>query len=173
MTDPVATPRVRVERVAHAAFGVLRLRLTAGATVPAALEAALGFPLPRTPNAVLGRPARALATAPGEWVLIDVAASRAEAALAACPEVLGHYADLTDGCAGFRVTGEDAARLIAGECSLDLSRLAPDACAQSAFAGMPILIDRRAGETGLRLYVDVSLADHLGAWFAALAEDLA
>jgi len=36
-----------------------------------------------------------------------------------------------------------------------------------------VLIDRRAGEDGFRLYVDASLADHLRAWLAAAAEGLA
>jgi heterotetrameric sarcosine oxidase gamma subunit len=60
-------------------------------------------------------------------------------------------------------------------CPLDLSAPAfpPGCCAQSLFAGLPILIDRAEGEDGLRLHVDVSLADHLTAWLAAAAEGLA
>jgi heterotetrameric sarcosine oxidase gamma subunit len=102
-------------------------------------------------------------------VLIDAPAAQVEAAQASCPEVLSHYADLTDARVGFLVAGADAARLIASECPLDLEMLAPDRCAQSVFAGMPILIDRRSGENGLWLYIDVSLAAHLCAWLAAVA----
>jgi sarcosine oxidase subunit gamma len=156
----------------HETLGVLRLRLAADARVPKVLESALGVALPMAPNAAVGAGPRALATAPGEWVLIDIDAARVEAGLTAAPDLLGHYADLTEGRMGFHVAGEDAARLVAAECPLDLDSLGPDRCAESAFAGMPILVERRAGEPGLRLYVDVSLAAHLAAWFDAVAEEL-
>ncbi|HZZ69773.1 MAG TPA: sarcosine oxidase subunit gamma family protein, partial [Phenylobacterium sp.] len=142
-----------------------------GAGLPADLEAALGLALPEAPNTAAGVRPRALAPGPGEWVLIDAAPGEVEAALATCPGVLSHYADLSDARAGFLVTGEAAARLIASECPLDLAALPPDRCAQSVFAGMPILVDRRAGEDGFRLYVDVSLAAHLSAWLGAVAAE--
>jgi heterotetrameric sarcosine oxidase gamma subunit len=168
----VSLPRVHVLPAPHIGFGVLRLGRERGAHALAGLEATLGLALPETPNDSVGTQPRALATAPGEWMLIDAPAAEVTTGLAACPDVLSHYADLTDARAGFLIVGDDAARQIASECPLDLETLAPDRCAQSAFAGMPVLIDRRAGEAGLRLYVDVSLTAHLRAWLAAVAEGL-
>jgi heterotetrameric sarcosine oxidase gamma subunit len=176
MTDHAATlnltPDVQVLPMAHGTFGVLRLGFQCGAEVLSRLGAALGLTLPQAPNTAQGAQPRALWTAPREWTLIDAGPARIEAVEAACRDVLCHYAELGASRVGFRVTGADAARLIASECPLDLDALGPDRCAQSVFAGMPILVDRRQGEDGYRLYVDASLANHLRSWLAAVTEGL-
>jgi heterotetrameric sarcosine oxidase gamma subunit len=173
MTDRAATltlaPDVQVLPVAHEAFGVLRLGSNCGDQLLSRLGAALGLTLPQAPNAANGERPRALWTAPREWTLIDADPARIGAIQAACRDVLCHYADLGASRVGFHVTGRDAARLVTSECPLDLDALEPDRCAQSVFAGMPILVDRRQGEGGYRLYIDASLADHLRAWLAAAA----
>lgn len=176
MTDPSAElvrgPEVSVLPASPEAYGVLRLGRDCGEDVMARLDAVLGSPLPRAPNTAVGARPRLLWTAPREWTVLDVMPAHAEAVQAACGDVLSHYADLSGARLGLRVLGRDAARLIASECPLDLDALAPDRCAQSVFAGMPILVDRRSGEEGFRLYVDISLADHLRSWLAAAAEGL-
>jgi heterotetrameric sarcosine oxidase gamma subunit len=168
----VLAPAVSVLPASPAAYGVLRLGRDCGEDVMARLDAALGSPLPRAPNTAAGAHPRLLWTAPLEWTVLDATPAHAEAVQAACRDVLSHYADLSGARLGLRVLGRDAARLIASECPLDLDALAPDRCAQSVFAGMAILVDRRSGEEGFRLYVDVSLAEHLRAWLAAAAEGL-
>jgi sarcosine oxidase subunit gamma len=171
----VLSPDVQVLATAPAAFGVLRIWSDVGEDTFAAVERALGLPLPRQPNRAAGAGLRALWTAPGEWTLIDATPEQLAGLAAACAGVLSHYADLTDARAGYRITGPSSARLINTECPLDLSEAALPAgrCAQSVFAGVGVLVDRREGEQGFRLYVDVSLAQHLEAWFAVAAEGLA
>jgi len=177
MTDAPVVRRRQVEvlRAPHTAFGVLRVGRGVGPEALAAIEQALGQALPRQSSHSAGAQPRALWTAPGEWTLIDAEPSALAALAGASPGMLSHYADLTDGRAGYRLEGPAARRLLAAECPLDLSEAAlpPSRCAQSLFAGMPILLDRREGEDGLRLYVDVSLAQHLEAWLLAVAEAMA
>jgi heterotetrameric sarcosine oxidase gamma subunit len=166
---------VRVLPIRHSAFGVLRLAREASPITMAAIEAALGIAPPQAANQAVGAAMRVLRTGPLEWTLIDAPPERIAALQERIAGVLAHYADLTDARAGFQVAGEGAGRLIAAECPLDLDEaaFAPDQCAQSLFAGMPILVDRRRGESGFRLYVDISLAAHMASWLAAAAEGLA
>jgi heterotetrameric sarcosine oxidase gamma subunit len=141
--------------------------------VIAAAGAALGAPLPVAPNRAAGDAPRALWTGPLEWTLIDAPSVRLAALRQALGGSLAHYADLTGGRVGFRITGAAAADLIESECPLDVRAMAAATCAQSLFAGVGVLIERREGEDGLRLYADSSLAEHLAAWLAAAAEGLA
>jgi sarcosine oxidase, subunit gamma len=168
-------PRVQIGRIGHASFGVLRLGQGAGAAEIEAFSARLGADLPQVPNRTVGATPRVLWTGPLEWTVIDASAAQVAALQAPVAGVLSHYADLTDARAGFQIVGPDVAQLMASECPLDLSDTAFPAnrCAQSVFAGMPILLDRRADEDGVRLYVDISLADHLNAWLIAVLEGLA
>ncbi|HEY3887194.1 MAG TPA: sarcosine oxidase subunit gamma family protein [Caulobacteraceae bacterium] len=168
-------PGLEVLAAPHTAFGVLRLGRDADPTAIAAIGRALQIDLPEAPNRSVGDRLRALWTGPLEWTLIDASPAELAALESACVGRLSHYADLTDARVGLRIVGANAAALIASECPLDLSEaaLAPGRCAQSLFADVPILIDRREGEGGFRLYVDVSLAAHLIAWLRAAAEGLA
>jgi sarcosine oxidase subunit gamma len=168
-----ALAHVEVRRLPAAPFGVLRLGRNGAATAMASAGAVLGLMLPTTPNRAVGAGPRALWTAPLEWTLIGASAAQLGRLGAALAGSLAHYADLTDGRAGFRITGPAAADLIESECPLDVSALGPDACAQTLFAGVCVLIERREGEDGFRLYADASLAAHLAAWLAAAAEGLA
>ncbi|HEX4183081.1 MAG TPA: hypothetical protein VHY34_07475 [Caulobacteraceae bacterium] len=167
--------RVRVLAVRPTAFGILRLAHEPSATTTAAIVAALGIAPPQASNQAVGAALRILRTGPLEWTLIDAPPARIAALHDAIADALAHYADLTDARAGFHLAGENAGRLIAAECPLDLDEavFAPDCCAQSVFAGMPILVDRRREESGFRLYVDISLAAHMASWLAATAEGLA
>lgn len=168
-----SSPPVEARRLPPAPFGVLRLgRADAAATIAAA-SAALGLALPVTPNTAAGDGPRALWTAPLEWTLIEASPTQLAALQAALAGSLWHYADLTDGRAGFVIAGAQAADLIESECPLELRALAPGTCAQSLFAGVGVLIDRPSREEGFRLYADASLADHLAAWLAAAADGLA
>ena len=174
MTAVVLARSLQVTSAPHAAFGVLRLGVEDEARARIELGEALGITLPDRPNTTAGSRPRVLWTAPRAWAVIDADATRLKAMQAAFGDRLCHYADLTDGRAGFRVMGRDAAQLLASECPLDLSEAAfgPDRCAQSLFAGAPVLIDNRPGEDGFRLYVDASLAPHLGQWLKTAAETL-
>jgi heterotetrameric sarcosine oxidase gamma subunit len=164
--------RVQMGRVRHDSFGVLRLGRGASPAEIEATGALLGLELPQAPNCAAGARPRALWTGPLEWTVIDASPDQVAALQEPVAGVLSHYADITDARAGFRLLGPDAARLVASECPLDLAALPPGGCAQSVFAGMPILLDRRLGEDGLRLYVDISLADHLNVWLIAVLEGL-
>ncbi len=166
--------RVQILGVGHHAFGVLRLGQGAGAGEVWAVGARLGLDLPQTPNRAVGSRPRLLWTAPLEWTVIDASAEQIMALRGLGADMLSHYADLTDARAGFRILGDDAARLLGAECPLDLDPavMPEDRCAQSVFAGMSILLDRRATEDGLRLYVDISLAAHLNAWLIAAGKGL-
>jgi heterotetrameric sarcosine oxidase gamma subunit len=157
-------------RRSHASIGVLRLGRATSATARDAIGAALGQALPLAPNRAAGAAPRVLWTAPDEWVVLDASPAQLDALATACAGELWHYADLTDGVAAFRLAGPRAAELLAAECPLELSDVAlpPDHCAQSLFADIAILVDRRPGEAGLHVFVDASLAGHLAAWFRAL-----
>jgi sarcosine oxidase subunit gamma len=164
------TTPVQVSPLPQARLGVLRLGRTGAAAAMASAGDALGLVLPATPNRAVGAAPRALWTGPLEWTLLGASSAQLESLRGALAGALAHYADLTDGRAGFRITGLAAADLIESECPLDVSALGPDACAQSLFAGVGVLIERRDGEDGFRLYADASLAEHLSAWLAAAAE---
>jgi heterotetrameric sarcosine oxidase gamma subunit len=165
--------RAQVKQLPRAPFGVLRLGRVGASAAIAAAGAALGLALPATPNRAIGSSPRALWTGPLEWTLIDAAPAQLAGLRQALAASLAHYADLTDGRVGFLIEGPDAADLIESECPLDLRTLAPNACAQSLFADVAVLIERRDDEDGFRLYADASLGDHLAAWLAAAGEGLA
>ena len=169
------SPDLEVRSSPHAAFGVLRLGRNVDPAALAAIRQALQVELPEEPNRSVGDRLRALWTAPLEWTLIDASPAELAALERACVGLLSHYADLTDARMGLRIGGANAAKLIASECPLDLSEtaFAQGRCAQTLFADVPILIDRRDGEGGFRVHVDVSLAAHLIAWLSAAAEGLA
>jgi sarcosine oxidase, subunit gamma len=168
-------PGLEVRSAPHTAFGVLRLGRDVDPAAMAAIRQALRVELPVEPNRSVGDRLRALWTAPLEWTLIDASPAEQAALESACAGRLSHYADLTDARTGLRIGGANAEKLIASECPLDLSEtaFAPGRCAQTLFADVPILIDRRDGEGGFRVHVDVSLAAHLIAWLSAAAEGLA
>lgn len=169
----VMTPAIQVRPLPVASFAVLRLGAAQAGAVIAAASAALGAALPTTPNRAAGEAPRALWTGPLEWTLVGSPPERLSALEAALAGSIAHLANLTDGRVGFRIAGPAAAELIESECPLDLHALAPGDCAQSLFAGVGVLIERREGEDGFRLYADASLAAHLEAWLAAVAEGLA
>lgn len=168
----VAGSAAQAARVSHASIGVLRLGRATPAAVRDAIGAALGQALPLTANRAAGAAPRLLWAGPDEWVVLDASPARLEALAAASSGEPWHYADLTDGVAAFQLTGEGAQGLLAAECPLDLSvaALPPDHCAQTLFADVAIFVDRRPGETGLRVFVDASLAHYFADWLRALSD---
>jgi sarcosine oxidase subunit gamma len=178
---PIALEELRISE-RRCAFSVLRLWRP-----PAALYGALGreFDLswPEQPNRCSAAGAAAvLWLTPVEWAIVGLAPAEVAARAArACGTALHDVADLSDGRVEFALHGARARALLAKGCSLDLHprALAPEACAQTLLAQVPVLIAAGAGAGAaaaaplLRLWVDASLAQHLRAWFCDAALEYA
>jgi sarcosine oxidase subunit gamma len=151
-------------------MAVLRLR-ELDAAVAAALGEAFALAWPTQPNTTSQAAHTVLWLSAGEWAILDMApAEAARRAAQALGERLHHLSDVTDGRSLFRIEGEGARQLIAQACSLDLHprAFAPDACAQTLFAQVPVLLHRLGAGDRFDIVVDASLAGHLSAWFAAV-----
>ncbi len=131
---------------------------------------------PTEPNSVstLDDDGRVAWVAPGEWVLLgrDAAAIVARAA----PALDGthyHLSDLSAASLRISIEGQNARRLIAKGCSLDLHPqvFGPGRCARSVFAQLPVLVLCRA-EDIFELQVDVSWRDYLLSWLRQAMQDL-
>lgn len=79
----------------------------------------------------------------------------------------GFVSEVSDGLATFAIGGKLAAALIAMGCTLDPdgAALAPERCAQTAFAGVRAILHRDGGADGFRLFAERSFAPWLIAWF--------
>lgn len=83
----------------------------------------------------------------------------------------GFASDVSDGLAAFAIGGNRASALLAMGCTLDAdgAPLAPDRCAQTAFAGVKAILHRDDEAGGFRLFAERSLAPWLFAWFEQAA----
>jgi sarcosine oxidase subunit gamma len=172
MADPtwvIASDGLAVSEIPGVRVSILRLP-DASKAVLKAVAAALGAAPPIAPNHAIGGEPRLLWLAPDEWAIVSrrqdpqVAARLARA----CEGALHHLADLMEGWTAFTIEGDAARGLIARGCSLDLHprAFAPDRCARTLMAQVPVLIERPSGGAGFVLYVDRSLAAHMRDWLA-------
>ena len=86
----------------------------------------------------------------------------------------GFASDVTDGFATFEIAGPRAAEIVAMGCTLDAHgpELAPGRCAQTAFAGVKVVLYAEASREKFRLHADRSLAAWLLEWFTQAASAL-
>ncbi len=111
------------------------------------------------PNSVVGPSPLVLWLAPDRRLVV--------AEGAAAPPEGDFVSDVTDGLVVIEVSGPRAADLLAMGTALDPAALAPGHCAQTAFAGVKIVLYRH-GET-VRLHVERPLAPWLLDWFRQAA----
>ncbi|WP_374763473.1 sarcosine oxidase subunit gamma [Yunchengibacter salinarum] len=188
-TGPLAPVTGRDVTVFPIGFtGLVSLRVPAhNAACLAALETALGLPLPRAVTGCrIDGETRALRVGPDEWLIMTVdgaapdLAARLEAAGApACQEtdLPVSAVDVSDTLFGFRLSGAGAADLLARGCSLDLvGREGGGQNGDGPVAVMTLLDKARAlilcgtGLEGGEVWVRTSFAAHMHDWFAAVAD---
>ncbi len=172
MTDDV----VLAERAYLAQIGV---RLHPGEGGPSAVEAALGFALPATPNTVAagdgGR--RALWLGPDEWLVVAEpgaeAALEVELAEALAGGQLGSVVDLSCNRVALDLSGPLAREVLAKGCSLDLHPRAfgPGRCAQTLVARAQVILDQLDDAPAFRLLVRPSFAGYLATWLLDAIEE--
>ena len=86
----------------------------------------------------------------------------------------GFVSDVTDGFATFEIAGPRAAEIVAMGCTLDPHglALASGRCAQTAFAGVKVVLYAEAAGEKFRLHAERSLAAWLLEWFTQAASAL-
>lgn len=129
-----------------------------------------GVPLPLQPNRVASmRSVRTLWLGPDEWLVT--------APEGAAPDLMGRItralanrqaaiSDLSASRAIIEITGPRARALLEKGCGLDLHPRAfgPGSCAQTLFAGLPVIIDQLSAAPAYRLFVRRSAARWLAEW---------
>jgi heterotetrameric sarcosine oxidase gamma subunit len=166
----IELPTLTVERV-PLRIAVLRL-WKPHAEHFTALSEVFGFAWPSVANRVAGTECRALWLAPDTWAIVGPLESLTrDRAARALGERLHHVSEVSEGRAVFSVRGPLARSVLSKGCSLDLHprQLAEGQCAQSLLAQVPVLIEPLAVNEphalDYRLYVDISYAGYLRAWF--------
>ncbi|KQM54471.1 hypothetical protein ASE69_18405 [Sphingomonas sp. Leaf208] len=167
--DPwrVAAQNVTVARISTPALHLLRLRGFDDAVL-GALDRCLSTELPRVPNHAVGTDPRAIAIAPGEWMLVGSVVPSAALLAAASGARVAHVADLGEGRVVYAVAGPRARDLVAKGCTIDLHPrvFGPSRAAQSALAQVFVVIDQPSEEAVFHIYADASYVQHLDLWFA-------
>ncbi|EJL30857.1 sarcosine oxidase gamma subunit [Novosphingobium sp. AP12] len=147
-------------------LAVLRLHKPAAEMI-AAVSTLLNLPLPDTSQVAERGESRVFRVAPGEWMLVGVAATNVERQLAEADADLGlwHCAEMTDAYTVLTLTGQDARDLLAKGCSLDMHprALAAGHCAGTLLAQIDLLV-HKVTEDRYELYCDRSWAGHVVAW---------
>ena len=154
------------------------VRLHPGDGGPSAAEAALGFPLPATPNTVAAADGRsALWLGPDEWLVL--AAPGEEPALEvelreALAGGLGSVVDLSANRTAIELRGPRARDVLATGCALDLHprAFAPGRCAQTLLARAQVILEQLDDAPAYRLLVRGSFADYLATWLLDALEEL-
>ena len=163
----------------HAHLAQVGVRLHPGEGGPSAVEAALGFALPVTPNTVAagadGR--RALWLGPDEWLVVAEpgaeAALEVELAEALAGGQLGSVVDLSCNRVALDLRGPLAREVLAKGCALDLHPRAfgPGRCAQTLVARAQVILDQLDDAPAYRLLVRPSFAGYLAAWLLDAIEE--
>jgi sarcosine oxidase subunit gamma len=137
-----------------------------------------GIRLPLAANRVAAAGAvRSLWLGPDEWLLTAPGEAATGLAAAVSRALAGRHAAVTDLSAAravVEVAGPRARPLIAAGCSLDLHprAFAPDRCAQSLLAGLPIILDQLDAAPRYRIFVRASSAGWLIEWLIDAAQQL-
>jgi sarcosine oxidase subunit gamma len=175
----VAEPGEAAVRLAERPFrGQLNLRLrVADADLASALEGALGFPLPTTPNtSAAGGGLTALWLGPDEWLVVTPEGREARVAAAlgrALGSGPGAVTEVGDARTVIALAGARAREVLMKGCSLDFHPrvFAPGQCAQSVIARAQAIV-HLVDETPLfELYVQRSFAHYLWAWLEDAAAE--
>ena len=163
----VAAHDVTVARIPTPALQLLRLR-GFDDVVLSALDRCLSIELPRVPNHAAGTDPRAVALAPGEWMISGSRVPDATLLAAAAGARVAHVADLGEGRVVYSVAGPRARDLVAKGCTIDLHPriFGLGRVAQSALAQVFVVIDQPSEEAVFHIFADASYAQHLDLWFA-------
>jgi sarcosine oxidase subunit gamma len=143
----------------------------------ARVSGALGFALPAAPNRVAGEATRALAIAPGQWLIVsdDPAAGTLTARLGEALDQGGGFVSCQrDGMAIFELAGAAARDILAMGCALDLddSAMAPGRCARTPFAAINTIVYALGSRERWRLHLDRAFARHMVEWLQRAATSL-
>jgi heterotetrameric sarcosine oxidase gamma subunit len=148
-----------------------------------AMAKALGVPFGRAGRDLEGQTWLVVGSGPGEWFVLAPPGAAAAAAgwlgtmaTDSAPEEFVSVVDLTHGRALMRITGPDAADLLARLCGADLhDDMAPDGAAlRSAVAGVAtdIIRDDRAGVPSYLLHCERSSGQYLFGALVSAGESL-
>ena len=140
----------------------------------AKVSGALGFALPTAPNHVAGQATRALAIAPGQWLIVsdDPVAGTLTARLIEALYLDGGFASCqTDGLAVFELAGPGARDILAMGCALDFDHasMAPGRCARTPFAGVNTILYAAGSRDRWRLHIERAFARHMLEWLQRAA----
>ena len=152
-------------------------RLQLGLALPNAqtaadLEQRLEFQLPWGPSWTQVGAVSVFALGSRAWLLEGHTLAPVRAKLGSDLRALGANAvDVSDAFEAFRLTGDEAASLLATGCSIDLhpSAFAVGACARALLARLDVVLTAVA--TGYDVRVERSYAPHLWAWFENAARE--
>lgn len=153
----IPTPRIQALRLRGFDSQILRT-----------LDRALAIELPRDPNRAVGTSMRAIALAPGEWLIVGGTVHNDVLLAATVDAAVAHVADIGEGRVVYAVSGRRSRDLIAKACPIDLHPRAfgSGRAAQSVLAQVSVLIDQPSDEAVFHIYADASYAYHLNLWFA-------
>ena len=135
-----------------------------------AAEEWLGLGLPRTPNTAASSEAwTALWLGPGRWLLLAAGGETVSAAdelRGALGPASAAVTDVGSGRTVLRIAGRNGADVLAMGCPLDLHprRFAPGQCAQSAVAGINVLIHKLDASPRFDVFVARSYAATFWDW---------
>ncbi len=166
--EPVgAAPRIEEKPF----LGYLNLRGRPGNTAfLAAVLKVLGVEPPTDANTVIDAGEyRVFWLGPDEWLVVTPAGRQSQLRadlLAALEGVFSSVVDNSSGLTLLRITGVNAAALLATDCPFDLHprEFAPGQCAQTRLAKAGMLITPLADEQGFDVIIRRSFADYLGLW---------
>jgi sarcosine oxidase, subunit gamma len=136
-----------------------------------------GLPLPLEANGVAAMGAvRTLSLGPDEWLITAPEGAAPELPARLARALAGQYAavtELSSSRAVIAIAGSRARALLEKGCGLDLHPRAfgPGHCAQTLFAGLPVIIDQTSAAPSYRLFVRRSTARWLCTWLIDAAEE--
>jgi sarcosine oxidase subunit gamma len=142
-----------------------------------AAEAALGFPLPTTPNTTAGANGTdALWLGPDEWLVVGPPGDEQalETELAEALAGLGSVVELSANRTAVEVAGPRARDVLAKGCALDLHPrvFARGRCAQTLLGRAQVILEQRADDPpAFRLLVRGSLAAYVATWLLDAAAE--
>lgn len=170
-------PRGNAPRIEEKAFlGFLNLRGRPGHTgFVAGVLKVLGAEAPTEPNTVIDAGDRRVYwLGPDEWLIVTPAGQQQKIAgqlRAALDGVFSSVVDNSSGLTMIRITGENAAALLATDCPLDLHprEFEPGQCAQTRIAKAGMTIAPIADGSGFEVIIRRSFADYLLRWLQEAA----
>ena len=165
-------PEGNAPRIEEKAFlGYLNLRGRPAHTgFVAGVLKALGVEAPTEPNTVIDAgDKRVYWLGPDEWLIVTPAGQQQEIAdqlRAALDGVFSSVVDNSSGLTMIRISGENAAALLATDCPLDLHprEFKPGQCAQTRIAKAGMTIAPLADGNGFEVIIRRSFADYLLRW---------